>query len=94
MDFDRIDINQCPKGQGNSGPNRFADTARCKKETTEVSIILDRVEILYGSLLKFTKLVEVACFYFKLVLVIRIFEADLFSAEVFLSILCPIFIYF
>lgn len=39
MDFDRIDINQCPKGQGNSGPNRFADTARCKKETTEVSII-------------------------------------------------------
>ena len=39
MDFDRIDINQCPKGQGNNGPNRFADTARCKKETTEVSII-------------------------------------------------------
>lgn len=36
MDFDRIDINQCPKGQGNSGPNHFADTARCKKETTEV----------------------------------------------------------
>uniref|UniRef100_A0A1B6IF03 GPR158/179 extracellular domain-containing protein n=1 Tax=Homalodisca liturata TaxID=320908 RepID=A0A1B6IF03_9HEMI len=35
MDFDRIDINQCPKGQGNSGPNHFADTARCKKETTE-----------------------------------------------------------
>lgn len=35
MDFDRIDINQCPKGEGNDGPNRFADTARCKKETTE-----------------------------------------------------------
>lgn len=35
MDFDRLDINQCPKGQGNRGPNRFADTARCKKETTE-----------------------------------------------------------
>lgn len=35
MDFDRIDINQCPAGQGNSGPNRFADTARCKKDTTE-----------------------------------------------------------
>jgi len=35
MDFDRIDINQCPKGQGNNGPNRFADTSRCKKETTE-----------------------------------------------------------
>lgn len=37
MDFDRIDINQCPPGEGNKGPNRFADTARCKKETTEVS---------------------------------------------------------
>lgn len=37
MDFDRIDINQCPKGQGNNGPNLFADTSRCKKETTEVS---------------------------------------------------------
>jgi hypothetical protein len=49
MDFDRIDINQCPKGQGNSGPNRFADTARCKKETTEVSIVLEWVKILYGS---------------------------------------------
>lgn len=36
MDFDRIDINQCPRGQGNSGPNTFADTSRCKKETTEV----------------------------------------------------------
>lgn len=36
MDFERVDINQCPKGQGNDGPNRFADTARCK-ETTEVS---------------------------------------------------------
>ncbi|KAK7069808.1 hypothetical protein SK128_015419 [Halocaridina rubra] len=35
MDFDRIDINQCPKGEGNDGPNRFADTSRCKKETTE-----------------------------------------------------------
>jgi len=36
MDFDRIDINQCPKGKGNSGPNRFANTARCKTDTTEV----------------------------------------------------------
>lgn len=36
MDFERIDINQCPPGQGNNGPNLFADTARCKKETTEV----------------------------------------------------------
>lgn len=35
MDYDRIDINQCPPGQGNDKPNRFADTARCKKETTE-----------------------------------------------------------
>ncbi|XP_066993827.2 uncharacterized protein [Anabrus simplex] len=35
MDFERIDINQCPKGEGNKGPNHFADTARCKKETTE-----------------------------------------------------------
>ncbi|KAH0946160.1 hypothetical protein HN011_002366 [Eciton burchellii] len=35
MDFDRIDINQCPKGKGNSGPNRFANTARCKTDTTE-----------------------------------------------------------
>lgn len=36
MDFERIDINQCPKGEGNKGPNRFANTARCKTETTEV----------------------------------------------------------
>lgn len=35
MDFERIDINQCPKGLGNDGPNRLANTARCK-ETTEV----------------------------------------------------------
>lgn len=35
MDFERIDINQCPLGEGNKGPNHFADTARCKKETTE-----------------------------------------------------------
>ncbi|XP_017757160.1 PREDICTED: uncharacterized protein LOC108548632 [Eufriesea mexicana] len=35
MDFERIDINQCPKGKGNNGPNKFADTARCKMESTE-----------------------------------------------------------
>lgn len=35
MDFDRIDINQCPISNGNNGPNLFADTARCKQETTE-----------------------------------------------------------
>jgi hypothetical protein len=45
MDFERIDINQCPKGQGNSGPNRFADTARCKKQTTEVSSFLEPMGI-------------------------------------------------
>jgi len=36
MDFERIDINQCPPGEGNKGPNHFSDTARCKTETTEV----------------------------------------------------------
>jgi hypothetical protein len=36
MDYDRIDINQCPPGLGNKkGTNLFADTARCKKQTTE-----------------------------------------------------------
>ncbi|XP_014218374.1 uncharacterized protein LOC106646764 [Copidosoma floridanum] len=35
MDFERIDINQCPLGEGNRGPNKFANTARCKRETTE-----------------------------------------------------------
>lgn len=35
MDFERLDINQCPKGEGNNKPNKFADTARCKKDTTE-----------------------------------------------------------
>lgn len=40
MDFDRIDINQCPKGKGNSGDNRFANTARCKTDTTEVYIYI------------------------------------------------------
>jgi hypothetical protein len=40
MDYDRIDINQCPPGLGNKkGTNLFADTARCKKQTTEVSLI-------------------------------------------------------
>ena len=45
MDFDRIDINQCPKGLGNNGPNHFADTARCKKDTTEVSNFLFQIII-------------------------------------------------
>lgn len=38
MDFERIDINQCPLGKGNPGPNRFANTARCKYDTTMVRI--------------------------------------------------------
>lgn len=38
MDYDRIDINQCPKSMGNNGPNIFADTARCKEDTTDVII--------------------------------------------------------
>lgn len=36
MDLERIDINQCPKGEGNDGSNAFADTAKCKKNNTEV----------------------------------------------------------
>ena len=36
MDFERVDINQCPKGEGNKGPNRFVNTARCKSDTSEV----------------------------------------------------------
>ncbi|KAJ8675045.1 hypothetical protein QAD02_010831 [Eretmocerus hayati] len=35
MDFDRIDINQCPLGPGNNETNMFANTARCKSETTD-----------------------------------------------------------
>ena len=35
IDFDRIDINQCPIGEGNPPPNYFAGTARCKNETTQ-----------------------------------------------------------
>jgi hypothetical protein len=38
MDFERIDINQCKISAGNSGPNRFADTAKCREETTLVII--------------------------------------------------------
>ena len=34
MDFERIDINQCPLTEGNKGPNRFADTSKCKKDST------------------------------------------------------------
>ncbi|XP_076032342.1 uncharacterized protein LOC143020056 [Oratosquilla oratoria] len=33
-DLDRIDINQCPKGPGNDGPNYFSHTSRCKESTT------------------------------------------------------------
>jgi hypothetical protein len=51
MDFERIDINQCPKGEGNKGPNKFADTARCKSETTEVSNIKKLVLLMNINLL-------------------------------------------
>ena len=34
MDFERIDINQCSKSQGNDGPNRFAGTDRCTRNPT------------------------------------------------------------
>lgn len=43
MDFERVDINQCPTGPGNDGPNKFANTARCKKETTEVMYTLKKI---------------------------------------------------
>jgi len=36
MDLERIDINQCPTGEGNPPPNKYAGTARCQEETTEV----------------------------------------------------------
>ena len=29
--LDRIDINQCPIGLGNPGPNKFAGTNKCKE---------------------------------------------------------------
>lgn len=35
LDFERIDINQCPISEGNPAPNYFAGTARCKNATTE-----------------------------------------------------------
>ncbi|XP_003742432.1 uncharacterized protein LOC100897972 [Galendromus occidentalis] len=35
LDFERIDINQCPFGPGNPRPNYFAGTSRCKNETTD-----------------------------------------------------------
>ncbi|KPM03396.1 hypothetical protein QR98_0018270 [Sarcoptes scabiei] len=35
IDFERIDINQCPIGEGNPLPNYFANTARCQNATTE-----------------------------------------------------------
>lgn len=34
MDFNRLDINQCPISDGNRDPNYFADTSKCRKETT------------------------------------------------------------
>lgn len=49
MDFERIDINQCPKGKGNNGPNKFANTARCKTETTEVISVKKLLHVQYFS---------------------------------------------
>lgn len=34
MDFSRLDINQCPAASGKGDSNYFADTAKCKKDTT------------------------------------------------------------
>lgn len=34
IDFTRLDINQCQAGDGGSDSNYFADTAKCKKDTT------------------------------------------------------------
>ncbi|KAH9382232.1 hypothetical protein HPB48_016950 [Haemaphysalis longicornis] len=39
LDFDRLDINQCPIGDGNPRPNYFAGTSRCKNDTTEVRVL-------------------------------------------------------
>lgn len=35
IDYERLDINQCPIGEGNPSPNLFANTARCQNRTTE-----------------------------------------------------------
>uniref|UniRef100_T1JXN6 GPR158/179 extracellular domain-containing protein n=2 Tax=Tetranychus urticae TaxID=32264 RepID=T1JXN6_TETUR len=35
IDFERLDINQCPIGPGNPRPNAFAGTSRCRNESTE-----------------------------------------------------------
>lgn len=34
MDYKRLDINQCPLSDGNNDQNYFADTAKCRKDTT------------------------------------------------------------
>ena len=39
LDFDRIDINQCPRVEDSKIKNMFYDTAKCKKDTTQVSLI-------------------------------------------------------
>lgn len=35
IDYERLDINQCPSGEGNPPPNIFANTARCHNTSTE-----------------------------------------------------------
>lgn len=34
MDFNKLDINQCPLSDGNVSPNIFADTSKCRKDTS------------------------------------------------------------
>ena len=33
IEFERIDMNQCPISEGNPAPNYFGGTARCKPST-------------------------------------------------------------
>src|SRR5437868_1392772 len=57
MDLERIDINQCPIGEGNPGPNKYAGTARCKEQSTEVRFLI--------SLLQFQQKKTFFCFCFQ-----------------------------
>lgn len=42
MEFLFLDMNQCPIATGNPSPNYFADTARCKKQTTQVGAVFKK----------------------------------------------------
>src|SRR6218665_3263177 len=35
IDYERLDINQCPIGEGNPYPNTYANTSRCHPKSTE-----------------------------------------------------------